>query len=70
MPYTILGALGVRVIEVENLGREAQYLPDTQILIVDQDLTADRSERLTCLLLPRLFDRTPTPAQENPRPVP
>lgn len=47
MPFTFLATLGVRVIEVENLGRRGMFVPAANIVLMDRGL--DETERAEVL---------------------
>ncbi len=60
----LLRALGVRVIEVEDLDGDAHYVPEPQLLLVDAALTPRQRASITDQLLPRLWQSNePTHAQ-------
>lgn len=44
MTFAFLLALGIRIIEVDNLGRGGIYLTRARLLLVDRDLYAARSD--------------------------
>lgn len=54
--FELLAILGVRVIEVEDLGRDAHYLPDSRLLLIDSALTPEQRENVSCHALSRAFD--------------
>ena len=53
--FELVEAMGVRVVEIEEFGRQAQYLPGTRILLIDAGLDRERREFVSCHLLGRLF---------------
>lgn len=55
MEFDVVRALGVRVVEIEDFGRVAQYLPGTRVLLIDAGLDRERREFVSCHLLGRLF---------------
>lgn len=55
MELAFVEALGVRLIRVADLGMDAQYLPATRILLIDEDLPDERRDAVMCRLLPHLF---------------
>lgn len=56
MELDLVRTLGIKVIEVEDFGRVAQYLPSSRVLLIDASLDHERREFVSCHLLGRLFD--------------
>lgn len=53
--FAIAEALGVRIVTMPDLGRDAHYIPDALVLVVDADLAVDRRGRVMDELLPLIF---------------
>lgn len=58
MALAFLIALGVRIIEVERLGRDARYLPDLRVLLLDIGLSDDERERVSSRVLPHFVSES------------
>ena len=56
MELDFVRALGIKVIEIDDFGRLAQYLPDSRILLVDANLDDEQRESISCHLLGRLLE--------------
>lgn len=55
MPFTLIGAFGVRVLEVDELGPDAHYLASLKLLLVDAALDEIARHRISDKVLPLLF---------------
>ena len=56
MPFTFMEALGVRIVEVDDLGPDARYLPSLRLLLVESTLDDAGRDRVSDLVLPGAFD--------------
>lgn len=62
MPFDFMRAIGVRIVEVDDLGPDARYIPSLHLLLVDAALDDAARTRIDDRVLPIVFD--------NPRPYP
>jgi len=51
MSLDVVRALGIKVIEVYDLGRDAQYVPTSRILLVEADLDQEDRDRISGRIL-------------------
>lgn len=57
--FTLLETFGVRVVEVEDLGVDADYLHDRRVLLVDEGLTPDQRDCITDQVVMSVLAPTP-----------
>jgi len=55
----LLETFGVRVVEVEDLGVDADYLHDRRVLLVDEGLTPDQRDCITDQVVMSVLAPTP-----------
>lgn len=68
-PFKLAGALGIRIVEVEDLGPDARYIPSLRLVIVEANLTDERRGEIMSHYLPGFFDLPPDPLLRDLRPA-
>ena len=57
MELDFVRALGVRVVEVEQLGTQGRFLPSLNLLLIDSELDNEARERISLRALPLIDQR-------------